>query len=194
LCFQVATHLAHPRRFDPCKLSAIAGTRALRAQDPRDGTYAFPCKHAAFLTRAAIPANLAVFARGALRPQRALRARMVGGDGRQRHQSYLSGRRWVLGVECLPAHACDGLLGHIAASLVLTPILASRMVTLDLCSRRVGDSSLRKKIWHVNARDADPVVCHPIINVEAVPRAKIVSPVDARGKYNVSDDPPALQR
>ena len=30
--------------------------------DPRDGTYAFPCEHAAFLTRAATPANLAVFA------------------------------------------------------------------------------------------------------------------------------------
>ena len=30
--------------------------------DPRDGTYAFPREHAAFLTRAATPANLAVFA------------------------------------------------------------------------------------------------------------------------------------
>src|ERR1700731_1412577 len=27
--------VAHPRRFDPCKLSAIAGTRALRAQPAR---------------------------------------------------------------------------------------------------------------------------------------------------------------
>ena len=35
LYFQVATHLAHPRRFDPCKLSAIASTRALRAQPAR---------------------------------------------------------------------------------------------------------------------------------------------------------------
>jgi winged helix-turn-helix protein len=30
--------------------------------DPRDGTYALPREHAAFLTRAATPANLAVFA------------------------------------------------------------------------------------------------------------------------------------
>ena len=31
--------------------------------DPRDGTYALPPEHAAFLTRAATPANLAVYAR-----------------------------------------------------------------------------------------------------------------------------------
>ena len=30
--------------------------------DPRDGTYALPPEHAAFLTRAATPANLAVYA------------------------------------------------------------------------------------------------------------------------------------
>jgi hypothetical protein len=30
--------------------------------DPRDGTYTLPREHAAFLTRAATPANLAVFA------------------------------------------------------------------------------------------------------------------------------------
>ena len=62
-----------------------------------------------------------------------------------------------------------------------------------LFSRRVGGSSWRKKIRYVNARNADPVVCHPIINVEAVRGAKIVSSVDTRGKYDVSDDPAALQ-
>ena len=71
-------------------------------------------------------------------------------------------------------------------------MLVSRMVALHLCSRRVGESSWGKKIRHLNACHAD--VCHPIVNVESVRQAKIVSPVDTRRKYDVSDDSAALQR
>lgn len=38
------------------------------------------------------------------------------------------------------------------------------------------------------------VICHPVIDVEAVRRAKIVSTVDTRGKHDVSHYPSALER
>ena len=40
--------------------------------------------------------------------------------------------------------------------------------TLDLRTWRVGECPSRQEIRHVKTRRADPVVCHPIINVKAV--------------------------
>jgi hypothetical protein len=58
----------------------------------------------------------------------------------------------------------------------------------------VGDSSRRQAIRQVKARHANPVVGHPVIDVEAVRRAKIVAPVDAGGEHDVGDGPLAFLR
>ena len=60
---------------------------------------------------------------------------------------------------------------------------------LHLCFRRVGDSSRWEANRQVQARHANPVVGHPIINVEAVRQSKIVAAVDAGGENDVGDGP-----
>lgn len=40
--------------------------------------------------------------------------------------------------------------------------------SLDFSLRRVGERIWRQVFRHVKARHADPVVCHPVINVEAI--------------------------
>jgi hypothetical protein len=52
--------------------------------------------------------------------------------------------------------------------------------------------SRRQEVWHVKARHPDTVVGHPVINVEALRWAKIVTLVDARGEHNVGYGPGTL--
>ena len=83
---------------------------------------------------------------------------------------------------------------HTSLALVAEKVdVDTRSSILDVCSRRMGKSPCRKHVRHVKARHADPVVRHPIINVEAVRRTKIVSAVDARGKYDVVHDAPSFK-
>ncbi len=58
--------------------------------------------------------------------------------------------------------------------------------------RAVDESPWRQAFGHIKACRADPVIAHPIINVEAVRRAEIVAPVDSGGKHDVRDGIPAL--
>ena len=72
--------------------------------------------------------------------------------------------------------------------ILLTGVLNFRtQVRLHLCFRRVGDSYGRHEIWHVKACHANPVVGHPVIDIEAVRCAEIVAPVDAGGEHDVRD-------
>lgn len=41
--------------------------------------------------------------------------------------------------------------------------------------------------WHVQACHADPTVSHPVIHVDPVWRAEIVTPVDGGWDHNVRD-------
>jgi hypothetical protein len=59
-------------------------------------------------------------------------------------------------------------------------------VALQFGFRRVGCSSRRQDFWKVKPRHADPVVCHPVINVEAVWRAEVVATVDAGWQHHVA--------
>ncbi len=65
---------------------------------------------------------------------------------------------------------------------------------LHLCLRRVGLSSCRQEIRQIETRRANPVIRHSVIHVEVVRCAKIVTPVNARGKHDVGDDSVALLR
>ena len=59
--------------------------------------------------------------------------------------------------------------------------------TLPLWFRRVGDTSRRQELRHVQARHANAVVGHPVVDVETIRRAEIVAPVDAGGEHDVGD-------
>ena len=52
----------------------------------------------------------------------------------------------------------------------------------------------RQEIRQVKARDANPLVGHSIIDIEAVRRAEIVAPVDAGGEHDVGDGSVAFLR
>ena len=49
-------------------------------------------------------------------------------------------------------------------------------------------------IRQVKTRHANAVVGHPIIDVETIRPAKVVTSVDASGKHNIVDDSVALLR
>ncbi|MGA7212618.1 MAG: hypothetical protein WCE49_03320 [Terrimicrobiaceae bacterium] len=60
---------------------------------------------------------------------------------------------------------------HVINSTLLSDAATRRFTAaklLNLCSRRVGESSWRKKSRNVKARRADPIVGHSMIEIEAV--------------------------
>jgi hypothetical protein len=59
---------------------------------------------------------------------------------------------------------------------------------LNLHFWRVGRCLRRSLLRQVEARHANAIVSHPIIEVEAIRRAQIVTPVDAGGEYNIGDN------
>ena len=69
-----------------------------------------------------------------------------------------------------------------------------RVIALHLCFRGVGDTSRRQDIRYVKACHANPVVGHPIVNVEAFRRAEIVAPVNSGREHNIRDGPAAFLR
>jgi hypothetical protein len=65
---------------------------------------------------------------------------------------------------------------------------------LRLCVRCVSDTSRRQDTRHVKACHANPVVGHPIVNVEAFRRAEIVATVNSGREHNIRDGPVAFLR
>ncbi len=59
---------------------------------------------------------------------------------------------------------------------------------------RVGACSCRQEFRHVETRHADPVVGHPVVDVETIGQAEIIAPVDRGGKDNVGDGPDTFLR
>ena len=65
---------------------------------------------------------------------------------------------------------------------------------LDLSLWRISERPCGQALRHVKTGHADPVVCHPVINVEAVRHIEIVAPVNAGWEHDVGDDTPAFLR
>jgi len=63
---------------------------------------------------------------------------------------------------------------------------------LYLCLRRVGNCPRRYLFRQVKACHTNPIVRHPVVDVEAIWGSKIVAPVDTRGKNNIVNGPIAF--
>ena len=68
------------------------------------------------------------------------------------------------------------------------------MRLLDLSLGRISECPCRQVLRHVKTGHPDPVVSHPVINVEAVRHIEIVAPVNAGWEHDVGDDTAALLR
>jgi len=52
----------------------------------------------------------------------------------------------------------------------------------------------RKRGWNVEARCSNPVVGHPIVDVEAIWGSEIVTPIDAGREHDMGDSAVAFFR
>ena len=83
------------------------------------------------------------------------------------------------------------MLTHFPAALCLAD---SDQKPLYFRALSISERPGRQMLGNIEARHADPVVGHPIINVEAIGRAEVVAPIDGGRKHYVGDDPLALLR
>lgn len=51
----------------------------------------------------------------------------------------------------------------------------------------VGGCTAGQMLRHIQAGNPDPAVGHTIVNIDAVRLAKIIPPIDTRGKHDVGD-------